>query len=745
MGSGQSYQQQPPPAYNQEQPPQQAYGQQPAYAPPPQQDPYQQPAYTPPPQEGQYPHSGQAPVYAPIPPAAQKTGPSRTLIVILVVIAVVIASIAVAILFIGVTNPFNDAKEIFDGDSISGTMSGSGADKLYKILLQPGEVVSVTLTGDGGTDFDLYAYENVLFWDEYIITGSATDTSSETMSFVAWEEAHYILDVYSYEGRGDYTLDVDIVETISLDDGDNSIPQAFPIESGMTISDNLNEYYDEDDYYEIFVNEGEILYTFLEVPMNTDFDLYIYDSAGNQLGLSEAAYGNEEVSIYAAASDYYYANAWAYDGIGYYSIYVETFAGPSEDSNNEIESAQGISDGAFFTDTLNSYDGTDIDDYFSIYLNAGDTITATLNGPSNADFDLYIYDADGDIVASSEEFTSYENIVYNAPYEGYYYVNPYAYDGFGEYTLIVDIGGGGSSVYANAGLDRTVGAGQSITFDGTGSSGQISSYDWDYGDGSTGTGSEPSHTYSSTGTYTVTLTVSDNANTDTDTLIVTVQDSSSMDNKYALVIGVSDYQSDGNDLSFCDEDAETWTSYLESQGYIVRTLIDSQASRDAIIEGIDWLDTQEEAGDYVAFVFSGHGGYSDRSRSSFICSWNDMDAEQGYGFIYDSELGDAFANFDSNNMFFFFDSCHSGGMDSVTGAGRYVSQTAGQMEYGLDDPKSEHGMWVYWFLEYTVKGQGYTDLTQAYIVAAPLATNDAATAQNPMHPEEEYNGSSFYL
>ncbi len=681
-------------------------------------------------------------MYAPIPPSAQKSGPSKTLIVVLVVIVVVIASIAAAILFIGVTNPFNDAVEVFSGDSITGTIS-TGSDDLYKILLGPGEVLYVTLTGDAGTDFDLYAYENVLFWDEYIITGSATDTSTETMSFVAWEDDFYILDVYSYDGTGDYTLDMEIVDTISLDDGDNSISSAYPTESQTTISDTLNEYYDEDDYYEIYVGAGEILYAFLEVPVQvaTDFDLYIYDDSGNILDVSENAYGNEELSIYSSTGGYYYVNVWAYDGIGYYSLYTETFQGPGADYNNDLESAEGISDGDYFSATLNSYESTDLDDYYYIYLYAGDTITASMTGPSDADFDLYIYDDYGDIVAYSEEYTSSETIVYNAPYEGYYYVNPYAYDGVGSYTLSIDIGGSGSSVYANAGYDRFVGTGESVTFDGSGSTGQINSYNWDFGDGSSGTGSTPSHSYSMAGTYIVTLTVSDNVNSDTDTISVTVQDAGTMPDKYALVIGISDYQGDG-DLNFCDEDADSWEAYLTSQGYEVHTLIDGQATAANIYDEIEWLESQEQAGDYVAFCFSGHGFYSDRARESGICAWN---VEEQEGWIFDSDLGAAFQDFDSDHIFLFFDSCHSGGMDSVAGPGRYVSQTAGQMEYGLDAPKHEHGMWVYWFLEYAVIDMGQTNMVDAHDLAYDYAVNDAAEGGNSMHPEEEFSGTSFYL
>ncbi len=733
---------------------QQPYGgvQQPPvyYQPPPvQQYPAQNyqaqpPAYTPPPQYPQDPYAPQ-PVYAPMPPAPPKSGHGKMLLVIAVVIVIIIAAVAAAILFLAVTNPFNDAVEIFDGDTVSGNIAGSNMDDLYKIKLAPGEVLNATLNGPGIADFDIYIYENVLFWDEYIITGSATDSSIETISFVAWESEFYILDVYSYMGSGAYTLDVEITGTVSLDDGDNSISEAYPISSGDSITDAINEYYDADDYYEIYVNSGNILHAFLEFPPqpNTDLDLYIYDANGDILDVSEAAYGNEELNYYVTSSGYYYVNVWAYDGMGLYSISVDIIQVSAGDSNNSPGTSQTISAGTTISGSINQY--TDTDDYYSIDVPLGQTMTVVLTGPNSADFDLYIWNNGPQIVAYSEELGSDETVVYITPTSdsnGRFYINPFAYSGYGTYTLKVTLGAG-STLSANAGFDRTVGTGQSVTFDATGSAGTITSYAWDFGDSTTGAGSVTTHSYSTIGTYTVTLTVSDGTSTDTDTATITVQAASSMPDKYALVIGISDYQGDDNDLNYCDEDADSWTSYLQSQGYTVRTLIDGQASRSSIIDGINWLEAQEDAGDYVAFVFSGHGGYSDRSRESYICAWN---LDEGVnGIIWNSDLGTEFANFDSQHIFFFFDSCHSGGMDSVAGSGRYVSQTAGQLEYGLDAPKHEHGMWVYWFLVYSVQERGNTDMTQAYDVAYPKAVADAASGGNSMHPEEEFTGTSFYL
>jgi len=60
---------------------------------------------------------------------------------------------------------------------------------------------------------------------------------------------------------------------------------------------------------------------------------------------------------------------------------------------------------------------------------------------------------------------------------------------------------------ADAGGPYSGTAGQSIPFNGSGSSGSITSYSWTFGDGGSATGVSPSHTYGSAGTYTATLTV----------------------------------------------------------------------------------------------------------------------------------------------------------------------------------------------------------------------------------------------
>ena len=89
---------------------------------------------------------------------------------------------------------------------------------------------------------------------------------------------------------------------------------------------------------------------------------------------------------------------------------------------------------------------------------------------------------------------------------------------------------------ANAGPDQTVYVGQTVNFDGSGSTdpdGSIDTYSWIFGDGATGTGVNTSHIYTAAGTYTATLVVTDNGGlTGTDTAIVIVSEAPAVPTAY---------------------------------------------------------------------------------------------------------------------------------------------------------------------------------------------------------------------
>jgi serine protease len=92
-------------------------------------------------------------------------------------------------------------------------------------------------------------------------------------------------------------------------------------------------------------------------------------------------------------------------------------------------------------------------------------------------------------------------------------------------TQIITVSALNQPPTANAGPDQIANEGDTVSFDGSGSSdeGTIDSYEWDFGDGTTGSGVTATHVYADDSEYTVILTVTDNNGaTGTDVATVTI-------------------------------------------------------------------------------------------------------------------------------------------------------------------------------------------------------------------------------
>ena len=206
------------------------------------------------------------------------------------------------------------------------------------------------------------------------------------------------------------------------------------------------------------------------------------------------------------------------------------------------------------------------------------------------------------------------------------------------------------------------------------------SYTWD-----TTTYSDAPHTISATATDQGGLSKSDE-------ITVTVNNGGGGEgDKYALVIGISDYEGTSSDLQYCDDDAQDWKNFLQQQGYTVTTLIDNQATADNIIAAIDNLLADEYADDYVVFAYSGHGteisGYG-----SCIVTHDLYGIDHGY---FESRFDTA----DSQHIYFSFDACVIGDFQGLVTNNR-VGAFASNNRYSYDgDASMQNGVFTYYQME----------------------------------------------
>jgi hypothetical protein len=141
-----------------------------------------------------------------------------------------------------------------------------------------------------------------------------------------------------------------------------------------------------------------------------------------------------------------------------------------------------------------------------------------------------------------------------------------------------------------------------------------------------------------------------------------------------LAVGISQYQSDKiKDLTVCDKDAQAIAAAfgrIAGDGLQQRLLLNEQATKQGIREGIEWLAKNTRKGDLAVFFYSGHGASNpdndndeepDRS-DEFLCP-HDCGAEPGMAtFIRDDELREwlSAVGKKTDRVAIILDSCHSG-------------------------------------------------------------------------------------
>ncbi|MEM2623046.1 MAG: caspase family protein [Archaeoglobaceae archaeon] len=187
-------------------------------------------------------------------------------------------------------------------------------------------------------------------------------------------------------------------------------------------------------------------------------------------------------------------------------------------------------------------------------------------------------------------------------------------------------------------------------------------------------------------------------------------------NKYAIVIGISDYPGTENDLNFADDDAiDMYNALVNKYGFPeenVHLLINSNANYSAIESAVNAVKQKAKEGDEVVFFFSGHGARGKANDGDKEAIDEAIVSHDGKNLVYiwDGELRDWFRDFKTTRIVFIFDSCLAGGMTDLKADGRIIVMATTENGVAYEFSDLENGQFTYYFVHEGML-QGMADTT----------------------------------
>ena len=137
---------------------------------------------------------------------------------------------------------------------------------------------------------------------------------------------------------------------------------------------------------------------------------------------------------------------------------------------------------------------------------------------------------------------------------------------------------------------------------------------------------------------------------------------------YVLAVGISRYKDQNLQLRYAAKDAtDVATAWAGQQGglysqVVTRILKDEQATREAVLDGLDWVERETTSRDVALVLLSGHGDNDADGAYYFLPYDVDPERLRRTG-VPDIEIRRSLSHV-AGKALFFFDTCHSGSVMS---------------------------------------------------------------------------------
>lgn len=177
------------------------------------------------------------------------------------------------------------------------------------------------------------------------------------------------------------------------------------------------------DYFAITLDQGEELTASIDFDHSVaDVDMALYDPERNMIENSVSTTDDESISRTANEAGTYYVRVYRFSGNeADYSITVETSGNDGSSFDDAIPASSG---------TTSDYQVDGEDDYYSITLEEGEELTASIAFDDDvADIDMELYDPGRNEIDGSYSTSDGESVSTTAEEAGTYYVRVYRYSG----------------------------------------------------------------------------------------------------------------------------------------------------------------------------------------------------------------------------------------------------------------------------------------------------------------------------
>lgn len=235
---------------------------------------------------------------------------------------------------------------------------------------------------------------------------------------------------------------------------------------------------------------------------------------------------------------------------------------------------------------------------------------------------------------------------------------------------------------------------------------------------------------------------------------------------YALIIGIDKYQSPWTPLNNAVNDATALEKLLQS-GYKfnrIKTLYNTAATRENIINEFEWLIGNVKPNDNVLIFYSGHGEYKkELSKGYWVPS--DANSNSTSKYISNSDIQTYVNGIKSKHTLLVTDACFSGDIfrgnivsvpfeesekyfREVNGLPSRQALTSGGVEPVMDGGKEGHSVFSYYLLKTLKENNGkYFDANQLYNkVRVPVINNSEQTPKlSPIKNAGDEGGQFIFI